>query len=95
MKKTFRLTGSKHKPARAADKIKNEIKKYMTRERNKEVPDAIDFWDFDCRIGDTESNAKNVHVNDISKAIDSYVAKEVDSFYMEVLSRSGYKPKKD
>ena len=94
MKKTFKLTNSNHKPARAADKIKNEIKKYMIRERNKEVPDAIDFWDFDCRIGDTADNAQKVHVNDISKSIDTYVAKEADSFYMEILSRPGYKPKK-
>ncbi|MGK0367243.1 MAG: hypothetical protein ACI9QD_000377 [Thermoproteota archaeon] len=94
MKKTFKLTGMKHRPERQADQIKFEIKKYLTRERNKKVPETMDFWDFDCRTGDTENDAKKVHVNDISKTIDSYVEKESESFYMEILVRPGFKPKK-
>lgn len=94
MKKTFELYATKHKPARMADKIKNEIKKYISRERKKEVPSNIDFWDFDCRIGDTEETAKKVHLNDISKSIDTFVAKEAKSFYMEILSRPGFRPAK-
>ncbi len=93
MKKTFELNATNHKPARQADKIKNEIKKYLVRERKKDVPDNVDFWDFDCRIGDTEADAKKVHVNDISKSIDTYVDKEATSFYMEILARPGFKPK--
>jgi hypothetical protein len=94
MKKTFKLTSGNHKPARVADKVKNEIKRYIMRERNKDVPDAMDFWDFDCRIGDTQENAQKVHLNDISKSIDLYVAKEAETFYMEILARPGYKPAK-
>ncbi len=32
--------------------IKYELKKYIKRERNKKLPEEVDFCDFDCRYGD-------------------------------------------
>ena len=49
MKKTFRLTHEKIQPARLMESIKNEVRKYLKRERAKKLPEGADFWDFDCR----------------------------------------------
>ena len=51
MKKTFVLSHPKIKLPRLVDSIRHEVKKYLRRERNKQVPDGADFWDFDCRFG--------------------------------------------
>ena len=69
MKKTFNLTAPNKKPANQADSVKHEIKKYLARERRKTLPESTDFWDFDCRFGDTEQAAKEIHLDDIGKCI--------------------------
>ena len=61
MKKFFSLEASNHKPARLADKIKSEVRKYLKRERSKELPEGVDFWDFDCRQGESAENAQSLH----------------------------------
>lgn len=85
MKKTFQLTHPKIKPARMVDAIKSEIKKYIKRERNKTLPEDVDYWDFDCKFGLTPATADVVHLTAINKAIDKAVAAGEDSFYVEVM----------
>ncbi|MDT0604901.1 DUF6172 family protein [Thalassotalea castellviae] len=85
MKKTFQLTHPKIKPARRVDAIKSEIKKYIKRERNKTLPEGVDYWDFDCKFGLTEPTADVVHLTAINKSIDEAVAAGADSFYVEVI----------
>lgn len=91
MKKTFLLTDAVKKPERIADAIKSEVKKYLKRERNKTVPDKIDYWDFDCAIGSNAREARPVEIKEISSMIDSFVAKKSESFYLEILVKPGYK----
>ena len=91
MKKTFSLTDPKKKPERIADAIKFEVKKYMKRERNKELPSKVDYWDFDCRIGLEESVAEVVQIKEIGKHIDQYVSESRETFYLEILAKYGYK----
>ncbi len=93
MKKTFTITETRHKPARQLDRIKSEIKKYFIRERKKDLPEKMDFWDFDCRIGLNETDAQRVHPNDIGKTMDTYLEQEAESFYVEILAKPGSKPK--
>lgn len=85
MKKTFQITHPKIKPARRVDAIKSEIKKYIKRERNKTLPEGVDYWDFDCKFGLTEPTADMVHVSAINKAIDAAVEAGEESFYVEVM----------
>lgn len=87
MKKTFQITHPKIKPARRVDAIKHEIKKYIKRERNKTLPNDADYWDFDCKFGDSEQSASEIHLTAINKAIDDIVGKSVDSFYVEILAK--------
>ncbi|MFG1481566.1 DUF6172 family protein [Halobacteriovorax sp. HFRX-2_2] len=87
MKKTFKLVDEKRAPERVADKIKFEVKKYIKRERKKELPEGADFWDFDCRIGTSEEAAKEIHEKEINKNIDLMVSEKAESFYLEIMAK--------
>jgi hypothetical protein len=91
MKKTFTLSHPKIKPARMVDAIKHEIKKYLKRERNKALPQGSDYWDFDCKFGYAEAESTKVNVSALNKLIDSAVAKEKMSFYVEILANASNK----
>ncbi len=94
MKKTFSLTHPKIKAARLVEAVRRDVKKYLKRERNKELPEGVDFWDFDCKFGDCAEEAKVVHVADIGKSIDSAEEKKLESFYVEILAKPGYRTKR-
>lgn len=94
MKKTFSLTHEKIKGPRLVDAIKHEVKKYLKRERNKKLPDDIDFWDFDCKYGHTEESAEVIHSSALNKSIDDAVQKDLTSFYLEILVKPGKRTKK-
>jgi hypothetical protein len=87
MKKTFLLTHKKIKTPRLIDSIKHDVKKYIKRERNKQLPDGADFWDFDCKYGHTEATADIVHMSALNKCIDDAVKHELESFYLEILAK--------
>ncbi|MGL1958592.1 MAG: DUF6172 family protein [Colwellia sp.] len=94
MKKTFSLTHEKIKTPRLIDAIKHEVKKYIKRERKKQLPEGVDFWDFDCKYGHTEENAEVVHVSALNKSIDDAAQHKLASFYLEVLVKHGYRTAK-
>lgn len=87
MKKTFELTHAKITLARRVDAVKHEIKKYIKRERNKALPEGADYWDFDCKFGHAEAEAKDVHLSAINKNIDEAVALALTHFYIEILAK--------
>ena len=94
MKKTFKLTHPKIKVPRLVEAIKYEVKKYLKRERRKDLPKGADFWDFDCRTGVDEASSEPVHVYDINKSIDHAESKQLESFYLEILAKPGRRVKK-
>ncbi len=94
MKKTFKLSHPKLKLPRLVEAIKYEVKKYIKRERNKTLPDDVDFWDFDCRYGVDEASSEVIHLSAINKAISEAEAQQLDSFYLEILVKPGYRSKK-
>ena len=91
MKKTFVLSHPKIKLPRLVDSIKHEVKKYLKRERNKSIPDGADFWDFDCCFGTDKNNAEAIHLGSINKHIDEAEKNELESFYLEILAKPGFK----
>ena len=91
MKKTFELTHPKIALERRVDAVKHEIKKYLKRERNKALPSDVDYWDFDCKFGNTEAQADVVHVSALNKCIDEAVAESKTSFYVEILVKHGFR----
>ena len=62
MKKTFQLRPEGKHPDRVLDATKHEIRKYLKRERRRDLPEGVDFWDFDCKFGLTQDSAEVVHL---------------------------------
>ena len=94
MKKIFSLSHEKIKTPRLVDSIKHDVKKYIRRERNKQLPEDADFLDFDCKYGHTKESAEVVHLSAINKHIDEAEKLELSSFYLEIVAKSGYRTKK-
>lgn len=94
MKKTFTLTHPKIKYARLIEAVRHDVKKYIKRERNKTLPDGTDFWDFACKFGNTEGEAREIHLAEINKYIDKVEEQQLESFYLEILARPGHRTKK-
>jgi hypothetical protein len=94
MKKTFQLTHPKIKLARLVEAIKHDVKKYIKRERNKKLPEGVDFWDFDCKYGPTAEDANEIHLSEINKCIDNAENQQLESFYLEIMVKPGYRMKK-
>ena len=72
---------------------KHEIRKYLKRERRKTLPKDVDYWDFDCRFGDTEAEARVVHLSEIDTCIQTIEQRELTSFYVEILIKPGVRKK--
>lgn len=87
MKKTFVISHPKIKTARLFEAAKHDAKKYIKRERNKKLPEGADFWDFDCKYGHTEQEAKVIHMGDIGQCIDEAEKLNLESFYLEIMAK--------
>ena len=94
MKKSFSLTSPVHRPDRVAESVKHEINKYVGRERRKALPEGIDYWDFDCKCGDTAETATTINVAEFSKNVDKFAAANANSVYIEILAKPGVRIKK-
>ena len=94
MKKTFNMSHPKIKVPRLVEAIKYEVKKYIRRERRKTLPQDVDFWDFDCRYGADEESSEVIHLSAINKSISQAEADQLESFYLEILVKPGYRSKK-
>jgi hypothetical protein len=94
MKKTFKMSHSKIKLPRLVEAIKHEVKKYIKRERRKTLPPKVDFWDFDCRFGADEESCEVIHISAINKCISKAETEKLESFYLEILVKPGYRTKK-
>ena len=91
MKKTYALhTEGKH-PDRILDAVKHDIRKYFKRERARPVPAGADFWDFDCRVGATGSDAPVVRVGAVIEAVDALARAGAAAVYVEILTRPGHR----
>lgn len=89
MKKTFQLHIEGKNPDRVLEAVKHEIRKYIKRERRRDLPEGVDFWDFDCKFGAAEETAEPVHLSAITGLIDGVVAESGKQFYVEILAKHG------
>ncbi len=71
-----------------------QVQHYLKRERRKELPEGVDCWDFDCKYGQSAEEAKEIHLSEIGKCIDEAEAQKLESFYVEILAKPGYRKKK-
>jgi hypothetical protein len=87
MQKTFPLTHPKKKPERLVEAIRAEVNKYLKRERKKKLPEGVDFWDFDCKVGADAERAVSVHVSALSKAVGDTLEAGGETCYVEILAK--------
>ncbi len=95
MKKIFKLTDPKKHEDRVLEAVKNDIRKYVKREKKKDLPDkATMYWDFDCKVGESAEDAKVVTFEELIKAVDAVKSTGVTEVYVEVIAKSVEKPLK-
>jgi len=95
MKKIFKLTDEKKHEDRVLDGIKNDIRKYVKREKKKDLPEkSTMYWDFDCKVGATADDAKVVVYEELIKELDAVKATGVSEVYVEVMAKAVTKPEK-
>lgn len=94
MKKIFPLTSPNHQPARVIEQIKSDVRKYIKRERKKALPEGVDFWDFNCMIGQGETAPETKHLEEVIPAIDAAGVNRCSSIYIEILAVPGHRKTK-
>jgi len=94
MKKTHPLLVEGKKPDRVRDALKHTLRQYVRRERNKALPEGVDFWDFDCQMGLQADTAERVHVADLNKALDALADQGAVAVYVEILRKPGIRQSK-
>ena len=89
MKKNFPLHVEGKNPDRVLDAVKHDIRKYFKRERGRDVPKGVDFWDFDCKVGLNADTAEVVRVGAVIESVDAAAKSGAASVYVEILSKHG------
>ena len=93
LKKIFELQAANKKPERVIDSIKNELRKYLKRERKKKLPKDTLFWEFECRFGQTIETAESLNASELIKALDKAYEASWDRCYVEIISKLSSKSK--
>ena len=94
MKKTHPLMVEGKKPERVLDALKHTLRQYVRRERNKPLPEGVDYWDFDCQMGLQADTAQRVHVAELNKALDALAIEGAVAVYVEILRKPGIRQSK-
>ena len=89
MRKTFALRPEGKHPDRVLDAVKHEIRKYLRRERRRALPEGVDYWDFDCKVGPEAAQAQTVHLAELIGAVDALAKGGGPQAYVEVLAKHG------
>ena len=88
MRKTYPLSVEGKHPDRVLDAVKHDIRRYLKRERRRELPEGCDFWDFDCKFGLTPESAAPAHLATVIPQLDAAAREGATSVYVEVLARA-------
>jgi Family of unknown function (DUF6172) len=91
VRKTYLLNVEGKNRDRLLDAAKHDIRKYVKRERSRPLPTGVDFFDFDCKLGASESAAASLHFATLMSGIDALVKEGADQFYVEVVTMHGHR----
>lgn len=89
MRKTYPLHVEGRHPDRVLDAVKHDVRKYLKRERRRDLPEGVDYWDFDCKVGDSKDSAAVVHLSALIGGIDEVAKAQAAQVYVEVLATHG------
>ena len=87
MRQTFPFAHPRHAPPQALAALKNRIRKYIKRERRKQLPEGADYWDFDCKIGPREESATVAHVAELIPRMGDLCSEGSTHVYVEILAK--------
>ena len=95
MRKTYPLRPEGKHPDRVLDAVKHDIRKYVKRQRRVPLPEGVDFWDFDCRLGVSKELAEPLHFAALIAQLDELAKTGADVAYVELLVKAGVRSRKD
>jgi hypothetical protein len=89
MKKTYPLIVDGKHPERVLEAVKHDIRKYFKRERGRELPKGVPFWDFDCRVGLNADTAHGLKPGQVVSTVGELAQGGASSVYVEILCKHG------
>ncbi|MDO9032006.1 MULTISPECIES: DUF6172 family protein [Hydrogenophaga] len=89
MRKTYPLRPEGKNPDRVLDAVKHDIRKYMKRERRRDLPEGATFWDFDCRFGADKDSAQTANPAELIGLLDVLAKAGGAQCYVELLAKPG------
>jgi len=89
MRKIFPLHVEGKNRDRVLEAVKHEIRKYIKRERRRDLPEGADFWDFDCQFGRTKEAAQVAHLSALTGLINEVAAEDGPQIYVEIIAKPG------
>ncbi len=89
MKKNFPLQAEGKHPDRVLEAVKHDIRKYFKRERGRDLPKGVDFWDFDCKVGLDADSAQVCKVGTVIDTVGTLAQGGAHSVYVEILCKPG------
>jgi len=87
MKKVFSLRSERHKPARVVEQVKSDVRKYLKRERGKNLAEEYDYLAFECRSGRSAEEATPCHEKELGKNLDLALEDGWEAIYLEIISK--------
>ncbi len=95
MKKVFNLTVENKNRERQLDSIKNEVRKYIKREKSKLLPEGFDTWRFSCKFALEGEEPQDIEFTNIIKSLDKAYESNKDTFYLEILKQASKRTPKE
>ena len=92
MKKVFPLQVPEKVAQRVVEAVKNDVRKYVKRERRKTLPEGFTQWNFNCKAGPVRETAPVRALDELSVAIDEVANAGGAEIYIEVLAEAGHRP---
>jgi hypothetical protein len=87
MRKIYPLRPEGKHPDRVLEAVKHDIRKYIQRERRRELPADAHFWDFDCRFGPSQAEAQTLHPAALIAELDALAKAGAEQCYVELLAK--------
>ncbi|WCM91788.1 DUF6172 family protein [Acidovorax sp. NCPPB 2350] len=89
MRKTYVLHIEGKNRDRLLDAARHDIHRYLRRERRRTLPEGVRFWDFDCRFGATQDDARSILEEEITGLIGEVARSGAAQFYVEIVAKPG------
>lgn len=91
MRKTYPLIIEGKNRDRVLDAVKHDIRKYVKRQRRVALPEGVDYWDFDCKLGLSAETAASLHFGNLIAQIDALAKEGAAAVYVELLAKNGHR----